>query len=548
MNSFSTVLRNSALLASLAWTLLASELCGQEVHPAPTDTNGTAPPVADLATAWPLGQVRSFQQLCELAESISQQEYRPQAPLPKPLNEFQYDDYIKIQFRPERATWWNQDLPFWLETFHRGFVQTDKVQLFTLSPLAGGLPICQRVSFSKNDFTYDNPLNASEIPAAGHAGLRIVGQLPGRPDAEEMMTFVGSSYFRARSGDTVYGSSSRGLAINVALNLEEEFPDFRAFWVQRPEKNSEKLELLALLDSPSVSGAYRFQFKPGAYLAKTDVLAELYFRKLPEKVGIAPLTSMWTWGDGLKGPPKDQRPSVHDSDGLLIRTGDQNWRWRAYARQSYPSVTSISIDQLVGFGVLQRNRAFFHYDDHNARYHERPSVWVTPNEPWNSGRVELLELPGAHEGVDNIAAYWIPDDLPDVGEPYRLSYCVEFFAGDPPDHNQMAKATNLSVDRSDDCIAMEIRFAGPAIRSLAAEDQPEIKSNSVRGKLYETKISRTDTGDWILTTSIAPEGDAPVEIDLQLLSNGQIVSERFTYLLPPVEPEFVYPAVYTRQE
>lgn len=232
---------------------------------------------------------------------------------------------------------------------------------------------------------------------------------------------------------------------------EEEFPFFRGFWVVRPKQDERCVTVLALLDSPSVAGAYKFELTPGMHESQLQVESVLHFRRSPDKVALAPLTSMWIWGDGLDGPPKDARPAVHDSDGLLVQhrketvTPDDSgppssdgasseetseWTWRAFARQSYPSVSRIAVDQLIGFGLMQRNRSFYHYDDHNARYDLRPSVWVTTDLPWSDGVIELLELPGAHEGVDNIAAYWVPDCRPTVGEPIKLNYTVSFFAGD----------------------------------------------------------------------------------------------------------------------
>ncbi|MFG0266238.1 MAG: glucan biosynthesis protein, partial [Rhodopirellula sp. JB055] len=454
--------------------------------------------------------VRDFDSLCELAAERSLAEYVPAPPLPEPLASWQYDDYIKVKFRPERATWFDQGLPFWLETFHRGFVQTDLVELFTLNPSPHGEPIVQRIAFSNDDFVYEAPWQKAEIPAAGHAGFRVVGPFPDRPDAQEMLSFIGSSYFRGRSGDTIYGASARGLALNIAMMQEEEFPDFRAFWIQMPAVDSDQIAILAFMDSPSVTGAYRFHLLPGNEVTRVKVQARIFFRDQPEKIALAPLTSMWMWGDGLNGPPKDSRPSVHDSDGLLIQTGPEEWSWRAFARQSYPSVTSKDVQSLHGFGLIQRNRAFYHYDDHNARYDKRPSVWIQPDSPWPDGRIELLELPGAHEGIDNLAAYWLPpesslklstapesepdastsdtetstspdtdqntatvsketpgqtsDSPENVSPSLEFAYEVSFFAGDPAKHNVLGRATNQNVTRPDDAgepIEMEIRFAGP---------------------------------------------------------------------------------------
>ncbi len=495
-------------------------------------------------------EVHDFHDLCQLAETCAENPFCPTPALPEPLASWKYDDYIKVQFKSDHATWFNQGLPFWLETFHRGFVQIDLVDVFTLIPMTDGQAICQQIHFSKDNFQYAPSLHEDLIPSAGHAGLKIVGRFPGRGDAEEMLSFLGSSYFRARSADCVYGASARGLAINIAMNQDEEFPMFRAFWVRMPERDDDQLTVLAHLDSPRCSGAYEFRLSPGNTTSRIHVDAKLYFRDVPDKVAIAPLTSMWIWGDGLKGPPKDARPAVHDSDGLLIRSGANEWSWRAIARQDYPSVTTTEVENLHGFGLIQRNRAFYHYDDHNARYDKRPSVWVTPDTPWTTGKIELLELPGAHEGIDNLAAYWLPDELPESGKPLVLNYTVEFFAGDPPAHNLLARATNLDVDRNptSSLIGVEIRFAGPILHALPESAPPEVKFNAIRGKITRSKVKRTDTGDWVLTADVTPTEDAAVELSVQLFSGDEPVSEEFRYLMPPSEPEFVYPAVYTRQE
>ncbi len=544
------------LLGCLLW---AGVICADT----PPAVNDTVPRTrVDYVT------VQSYEDLKKLAQQVSLELYVEQPELPDPLRDWQYDDYINVRYRPQRATWWNQGLPFWLETFHRGFVQTDRVELFTLNPMARPRSLAfapgpssgssdgtsdrrnvtQRIAFSKDDFEYQPPLRATDIPSAGHAGVRIVGTFPGRPDGQEMLTFVGSSYFRARSGDTLYGSSARGLAIDIGMNRDEEFPDFRAFWIERPEPQSRSLTVLAHLDSPSVSGAYRFRFTPGEARSVTDVEATLYFRRVPDKTAWAPLTSMWMWGDGLAGPPEDLRPGVHDADGLLIHVSKDDWRWRAFARQAYPSVTSTSLAQLQGFGVIQRHRAFFHYDDHNARYHERPSVWVTPDEPWRNGRVELLELPGAHEGIDNIAAYWVPDEPPRPGEPLELEYSVSLFAGEPPHHVRLARATDLQVERSESSIRLTIRFSGAALRTLTTDDPPTIAGDILHGRFQSQRARRTDTGDWIVTADVVPDGQASPELSLQLRHQQKPVSESFGYLLPPKEPQFMYPQVYTRRE
>ncbi|OYP33924.1 glucan biosynthesis protein [Rhodopirellula sp. MGV] len=500
--------------------------------------------------------IQSYDDLRRLAAKQAKLPYRPEEQLNEELAKLDYDEYIKIKYRHERATWSEQGLPFWIETFHRGFVQRDRVDLFTLTPIPHedngegneNAKVCQRVNFSCDDFTYPKSVDVSAIGNAGHAGIRLVGRFPGLEAPEEILSFLGSSYFRGRSETTIYGSSARGLAINVAMQQEEEFPDFRAFWVEMPASDDESVSVLGYLDSPSVCGAYRFVLQPGIAKSDVEIQCELHFREVPDKVAIAPLTSMWMWGDGLNGPPLDSRPAVHDSDGLLIWKGGENWRWRPYARQSYPSVTSVHVDELHGFGTLQRNRAFFHYDDHNARYDKRPSVWVTPKTPWTNGHIELLELPGAHEGVDNIGAYWIPDQPIDVSEPLDFEYTVSFFAGDPEIERCVAKATNLSVTRSEGLAEIEIRFAGDAIKDLPDDRTLEVQTAAIRGKVTSQSIRPTETGDWVLTSIVDPDETGPVELSWTLVHDGKVVSEEVAYLLPDKATTFTYPAVYTRQE
>ncbi|TWU02968.1 glucan biosynthesis protein [Stieleria varia] len=494
-------------------------------------------------------EIDSFERLDLLTQSLATLPFVPRRPLPEPLAKLDYEQYREISFRPEQGVWWKSGSPFCLETFHRGFVQKDRVDLFTIDD--DGV---HEVLFSPKHFVYGIPIeDSAELLDSGHAGVKVVGRIPGLGDPQEFLTFLGSSYFRARSCDTVYGASARGLAVNVGLPCDEEFPFFRAFWVRAVEPDCDTLTVLALMDSPSMCGAYEFVLQPGGVETTVAVKSRLHFRSIPEKIGLAPLTSMWMWGDGLDGPSLDKRPGVHDSDGLLIRSDEDDWTWRAFARQSYPSVSTVPTEKLLGFGVLQRNRAFFHYDDHNAQYHKRPSIWIEPNRDgssdgvWENGRVELLELPGAHEGIDNIAAYWVPQQTPKVGDPLDLNYVVKFFPGDCADQSKIARVTHLDVDRKKDRIGVTARFSGETIRDLSFHSMT-IDVSLIRGELVSKSIERTDTGDWLASIEFRPTEEAPVEVSMRLMSGPDCVTERLQYLCPNEQPEFMYPQVYTRKE
>src|SRR4029450_13281039 len=100
---------------------------------------------------------------------------------------------------------------------------------------------------------------ASRLPQnLGFAGFRLHYPLKSRDYKDELIVFLGASYFRALGRAHVYGLSARALAIDTALPTGEEFPFFREFWLERPRPGAKELVLYALLDSPRVTGAYRF--------------------------------------------------------------------------------------------------------------------------------------------------------------------------------------------------------------------------------------------------------------------------------------------------
>jgi glucans biosynthesis protein len=325
-------------------------------------------------------QASTFEQLDARAKQLAARDFEASPPLPEALHDLDYDSYRLIAFEHSNAIWKDPQRPFWLECFHRGYLYRDKVSLHLIEDgRPHELPLNERL------FQYRGKLNGlSAPPDAGFAGFRVLGKFESSPHPLEIASFLGASYFRAIGQGQVYGTSARGLAIDVGLSKAEEFPVFREFWIQRPKAGATQLRFWALLDSPSVAGAYQFVMRPGE-ATTFDVIARLYFRRRPEKLGLAPLTSMWMWGDGRVPPQGERRPHVHDADGLLVQTSDDQWIWRPLARQSYPSLTHYDLPGVRGFGLLQRDRDPGHYLDDEAKYHQRPSVWIEPKAAWTSG-------------------------------------------------------------------------------------------------------------------------------------------------------------------
>lgn len=491
--------------------------------------------------ARPAGIV-GFDQVVEFARRTAARPYQPSPEMPAGLKDMTYDLYKMISFDVKKPIWLNHKRPVWLETFHRGYVHQDQVNL---NIIADGKE--NHVPFTKELFEYRQ--DAKKLPIMGDlgfAGMRLVGTFPEYPERQEFVAFLGSSYFRARDAENVYGSSTRGLAVDIGLPKPEEFPIFREFWIVKPQPDDPDVTIFALLDSPSVAGAYHFVLRAGIKKTTLDIRATLFFRKAVEKVGFAPLTSMWMWGDGLSGPKGDPRPEVHDSDGLLINAGD-SWNWRAVSRQEYPSVVRMPYTDVRGFGVIQRDRNAEHYRDMEAMYHRRPSVWIEPQGNWGSGAIELLELDAPHEGIDNVAVWWVPERVDQSGAPVNLQYRVSFFSGDPAGHT-LGKATAFRVNRHGpkptdppESMDVEIDFAGTALAELPADTKLDVEVASVRAEVKSATCQKNDGGSWTAKLDVRPTREGPIELKATVKSQGQALTETWSYLCPLKVPPVSIP-------
>ena len=182
----------------------------------------------------------------------------------------------------------------------------------------------------------------------------------------------------------------------------------------------------ALLDSVSTTGAYRFTIRPGDATVM-DVEMTLYPRVELKLAGLAPLTSMFVFGPNDRVGIDDFRTAVHDSDGLAIWNGKGEWLWRPLSNPETLQISEFIDDSPRGFGLLQRHRAFADYQDLEAQYERRPSLWIEPIGHWGSGAVQLVEIPSKTEYHDNIVVFWRPSQpIPAQSEDrrtYRLHWC-----------------------------------------------------------------------------------------------------------------------------
>ncbi len=358
-----------------------------------------------------------FEDVLRRAREIAAVPYEPGPTLPEPLSKLDFDSWRDIRFRPDRALLGQNGSPFRMQMFHPGFLFTRPV---VVNVVRDG--VATPVPYAANLFDYGRVKFEKPLPVnLGFAGFRLHYPLNDPRVYDELISFIGASYFRVLGRDQRYGLSARGLAIGAGIPGGEEFPVFREFWVETPQPNAERVTVYALLDSPSLTGAYRFNIYPDGD-SVLDIHATLFPRKTIEKLGLAPLTSMFFTGENDRRYHDDFRTELHDSDGLMIHSGTGEWIWRPLRNPRQQAVSSFVERNVRGFGLMQRDRVFEHYQDLDLSYELRPSYWIEPLGDWGEGFVELIEIPTSDETNDNIVALWAPKTPLEPGREFTFAY------------------------------------------------------------------------------------------------------------------------------
>ncbi len=456
----------------------------------------------------------------------------PSAPFPKSLtDDLDYSTYQAIRFRNDHALWKDEG-QFRVGLFHGGFFFHHPIRMFEVRQGQA-----REVPFSVGDFEYPDAALRDSVAKVenGIAGFRLLYAADWERD---FLAFLGASYFRAVGGTKQFGGSARGLAIDTTSFGKEEFPRFSAFWLERPAVGDYRLVVHALLESASATGAYRFEIIPGGSTTM-DVRATLFTRRHIEDAGIAPLTSMFLFGENDRYRSDDFRPEVHDSDGLQILTGAGESIWRPLVNPPRP-VQNLHIDSSPrGFGLMQRDRNFDHYQDDGVFYDRRPNMWIEPTHDWGEGSVVLVELPAAEETQDNIVAYWRPKDGLAAGGPHEFRYRLHWTCDDAPIRNRAAAVIASRVGISGipgqtterDGRKFVVDFAGGPLSMMTKKSPivPDITAS--RGRVANPAvISVNEMGGWRLIFDLLDiKGDSPIELRAFLRLGDRALSETWLY-------------------
>lgn len=464
--------------------------------------------------------------------------------LPAWMSNLSYDQYRDIRFNPNQALWAADKLPFRAMFFHPGYLYREPVVLneFTSSHQ-------QQIRLAEAYFNY-GPLveKHGELPPdGGFAGFRLHSQLNNPEIFDELITFQGASYWRALGKNQRYGISSRGIAVDTGVDgTTEEFPAFREFWLRKPDEKDTQARFYALLDGPSYAGAYAFKVLPGNETI-VEVKAVIFARREVKRLGIAPMSSMFWFGENSRRRFDDFRPEVHDSDGLAIRMGSGERLWRPICNDSGKLEFSFfDMEKCDGFGLLQRDRRFNAYEDGEASYHLRPSLWIEPSSDWGPGRVMLMEIPTTNELSDNTVALWEPAKKPQPGDRIEFSYRQHWTMDpDPSQAGGHVIATRSGVhDWQPEQRTVIVEFTGTPLqqnREIPVTPVVEVLGDMAsKIKIQGVTVQEIPDERWRVSFQIAPSAEGgkladvgPIELRCCLKRGDNFLTETWVHRVTP---------------
>ncbi|MFC2968611.1 glucan biosynthesis protein [Acidimangrovimonas pyrenivorans] len=450
-----------------------------------------------------------------------------------------YDDYQKIQFNPDHARWRGDKAElFRVEAFHPGWLYKQPVKLFEV---AGGQ--ARPMRFDTADFLYHGDLGP-RVPKDEHlpgvAGFRLTTPLNRADRFDELVAFLGASYFRALGRGNVYGLSARGLAVNTGISGAEEFPRFTEFYLEKPAPGADRVIHYAALESPSLTGAYRFAIAPGADTVM-EVTARLFLRADIQQLGVAPLTSMFLFGANERGDFDDYRPQVHDSDGLSFAEGDPGGErryWRPLRNPAQLANSYFESGSLRGFGLCQRDRDWDDYLDAGAQYQRRPSLRVEPLGDWGKGTVRLVEIPTELETNDNIVAFWVPAAPAKAGDALDFSYRLHWGMLPPEPEATLARVRRTrtghggvsGVKPEGNSQKFVIDFEGGILGALPADAELTPTVTASKGKILRHALSKLPGGEgWRLVFDLSAPKGTIIELTAVIEGYGRSLTETWLY-------------------
>ncbi|TCL06057.1 MULTISPECIES: glucan biosynthesis protein D [Sodalis] len=494
-----------------------------------------------------------FSLLQSMAADLSRQPFGgPPAELPKTLAELTPQAYNDIQYDASHSLWHDiAGRQLDVHLFHVGMGFKRRVRMYSVDPASHQ---AREIHFRPELFNYHHAgVDTSQLVGRdnlGFAGFKV-NKAP-ELTRRDVVSFLGASYFRAVDSTYQYGLSARGLAIDTYAGQPEEFPDFVAFWFDRPKAADTVFTVYALLDSPSATGAYRFVIDCQAERVVMDIEKHIHPRTAIKQLGITPITSMFSCGTNERRTCDTIHPQIHDSDRLAMWRGNGEWICRPLNNPQKLQFNAYMDENPKGFGLLQLDHDFNDYQDVIGWYNKRPSLWVEPVGNWGKGTVNLMEIPTTGETLDNIVCFWQPAEPIVAGREYTYRYRL-YWSGEPPVVSGMARvmATRTGMGGFPEGWApgehypaswarrFAVDFVGGDIKAAAPKGiEPVI--NASAGKIDNIEILFVEPMDgYRILFDWIPDSDKtdPVELRMFLRTGVTALSETWLYQYFPPPPD-----------
>lgn len=481
-------------------------------------------PGADLLTD---GASFDRSRLVDYARALSKRPYAaPNPSLPEGLTNLSYEQYVGIKHRPERAIWNDQPRGFVLEPLHRGFIFQAPVQITLVE---NGRT--QRLVYNPTRYDFGRlPAPNANIGDIGFSGVRILVSAPEAPP-REIAVFQGASFLRAIARGQTFGTIARALNLKTADPRGEEFPFFRALWIEKPGRD-DLIVVHALLDSESVAGVFSYTIRSGD-VTLVDTEAAVFPRVTLDSVGLAGMQGTYLFGWTDRRNIDDYRPSVYEVGGVQMVTGNGEWIWRPVTNPKQLQISSFSMENPRGFGFAMRDRSFASFQDHEARFEARPTLWIEPIGEWKAGAVQLVEIPSNDEIHDNIFTMWRPKEPLIAGSEHLFAY-RQHWCWSPPERPQLLTVAGTRIGRAPQRRRrFVVDFAGETSAPLKVEDVQMAFWASNNGAQNLRLIPAGDNRPLRVTFDLDTGNETQIEMRLALMSGQTPVSETWLYRWTP---------------
>ncbi|RDI56782.1 glucans biosynthesis protein [Microvirga subterranea] len=455
---------------------------------------------------------------------------KPFVPLPNDLPDFfsnlSYEQYVAIKSK-QAPIWSGEGRGIAVEPLHRGFVFTNPVDIYLVEDGA-----VRRVGYNPSQFDYGRPNVPNNIGDIGFSGFRLIAT-PSEGKPFDFALVQGATFFRAVARGQNFGATARALTLKPADPKGEEFPVFRAFWLERPAPGSNSITVHGLIDSESTSGAVRMTFRPGD-MTIIDVETTLFPRVNLDHVGLGGIGSTYFYGPNDRRSADDIRPAVYESSGLQMLNGQGEWLWRPLHNPEALQISAFVDAAPRGFGLLQRDRAYEAFQDDDQRFERRPSLWIEPLGDWGQGSVQLLEIPTDAEINDNILTYWRPKAPMAANSEIAFAY-RQYWCWVPPERPPLAAVSATRVGRGTS--GRRRRFAIDFSTEALGDNLPA----DLRSVLTVTPGTFQNLKNWVYperkTVRVAfeldPGNENACEMRLILEAGGKPISETWLYRWTP---------------